>query len=189
MEMLGVSSMTVRRDVEVLAHRGAVMKTVGSVVKSGSLCISSRAAYPLSYRRTPLPSGQSPRVRSKSLAQANLLRKFMSYRTSEQETTFFKKNGYLIIPRQIFPEEKYNRLKARGEQLFQANTSPNGKSPAVIDCPHWRDPSMFEWIFASEMLDLVEPVLGPDIGVFASHFLQKPPAVGMRVPWHEDSAY
>jgi ectoine hydroxylase-related dioxygenase (phytanoyl-CoA dioxygenase family) len=32
-------------------------------------------------------------------------------------------------------------------------------------------------------------LIGPNIAVFACHLLQKPPQVGKRVPWHEDSAY
>jgi ectoine hydroxylase-related dioxygenase (phytanoyl-CoA dioxygenase family) len=39
------------------------------------------------------------------------------------------------------------------------------------------------------VLDLVESLIGPDIVLFSSHFICKPPAVGKRVPWHEDSAY
>jgi ectoine hydroxylase-related dioxygenase (phytanoyl-CoA dioxygenase family) len=35
----------------------------------------------------------------------------------------------------------------------------------------------------------VEPLLGPDIALFSSHFICKPPGSGQRVPWHEDSAY
>ncbi|MBM3278136.1 MAG: phytanoyl-CoA dioxygenase family protein, partial [Candidatus Handelsmanbacteria bacterium] len=42
---------------------------------------------------------------------------------------------------------------------------------------------------ADEILDLVEPLIGPDIAIFACHLLQKPPQIGKRVPWHEDSAY
>ena len=113
----------------------------------------------------------------------------MSYRTSEQEAAFFKENGYLIIPRQIFAPEKFERLKAHSEKLFAEASTPGQRHPALIDCPHWRDPALFEWIAAPEMLDLVEPIIGPDIAIFACHFLQKPPAVGQRVPWHEDSAY
>src|SRR5262249_40716024 len=59
----------------------------------------------------------------------------------------------------------------------------------LIDCPHWHEPRMFAWLFAPEILNLVEPLIGPDIGLFACHLLWKPPSVGKRVPWHEDSAY
>ncbi len=58
-----------------------------------------------------------------------------------------------------------------------------------MDVPHFTDPKLFEWLFADEVLDLVEPILGPDIALWSSHFLCKPPGNGKRVPWHEDSFY
>ena len=45
------------------------------------------------------------------------------------------------------------------------------------------------WLFADEVLDLVEPILGPNIALFSSHFICKPRGNGKRVPWHEDSYY
>ncbi len=45
------------------------------------------------------------------------------------------------------------------------------------------------WAFDNDVLDLVEPILGPDIALFSTHFICKPKGNGKRVPWHEDSAY
>jgi hypothetical protein len=100
----------------------------------------------------------------------------------------YGRDGYLILHEQIFSPEKFARVRAYCDGKF-AEANKGGDKPAIIDCPHWSDPRIFEWIFADEMLDLVEPLIGPDIGVFACHLLQKPPGVGKRVPWHEDSAY
>ena len=58
-----------------------------------------------------------------------------------------------------------------------------------MDVPHFTDPALFQWLFADEVLDLVEPILGPDIALFSSHFICKPGGDGRRVPWHEDSYY
>jgi len=58
-----------------------------------------------------------------------------------------------------------------------------------MDVPHFSFPQLYEWLFADEVLDLVEPLLGPDIALFSSHFISKPGFTGKRVPWHEDSAY
>jgi hypothetical protein len=100
----------------------------------------------------------------------------------------YGRDGYLILHRPVFSPEKFARVQAFCAGKF-AEANQGANMPAIIDCPHWSDPRMFEWIFAPEMLDLVEPLIGPDIGVFACHLLQKPAAVGKRVPWHEDSAY
>jgi ectoine hydroxylase-related dioxygenase (phytanoyl-CoA dioxygenase family) len=48
---------------------------------------------------------------------------------------------------------------------------------------------LFTWLLDDAVLDLVEPLLGPDIALFSSHFICKPAGDGKRVPWHEDSAY
>jgi ectoine hydroxylase-related dioxygenase (phytanoyl-CoA dioxygenase family) len=102
----------------------------------------------------------------------------------------YQRDGYVIISRPTFSSAKFARLKQHCETKFaRAAASQGGKPVSLIDCPHWQDPAMFEWLLADEMLDLVEPLIGPDIGLFASHLLQKPAAVGKRVPWHEDSAY
>jgi ectoine hydroxylase-related dioxygenase (phytanoyl-CoA dioxygenase family) len=58
-----------------------------------------------------------------------------------------------------------------------------------MDVPHFTDTKLFEWLFSDEVLDLVEPIIGPDIALFSSHFICKPKGDGKRVPWHEDSFY
>ena len=36
---------------------------------------------------------------------------------------------------------------------------------------------------------MIEPFLGPDIALWSSHFICKPPGHGRAAPWHEDSNY
>lgn len=100
----------------------------------------------------------------------------------------YDRDGYLILHHPVFSPEKFARVQAYCAGKF-AEANKGADVPAIIDCPHWADPRIFEWIMAPEMLDLVEPLIGPDIGIFACHLLQKPASVGKRVPWHEDSAY
>jgi hypothetical protein len=107
-----------------------------------------------------------------------------------EDVTFYNEQGYLVIAQSIFSAEKFARLQALAHEKYaEATEKQGGTTPSLIDCPHWSDPRLFEWLFAEEVLDLVEPLIGPDIAIFACHFLQKPPQVGKRVPWHEDSAY
>lgn len=112
----------------------------------------------------------------------------MNNELTPAELSQFSQSGYLIRHQPTFSSDKFARLKRYAEDLFD-RAAAGGDEPTLIDCPHWGDPAMFEWIGTPEMLSMVEPILGPDIGVFACHFLQKPPTVGKRVPWHEDSAY
>lgn len=114
----------------------------------------------------------------------------MQARVTPDMAAAYDRDGYLIIPGTVFDDATFAALKAKADATFAKRAAErDGVAPSLVDCPHWDDPEMFRWIFAPEMLALVEPVIGPDIAVFASHFLQKPAEVGKRVPWHEDSAY
>ena len=102
----------------------------------------------------------------------------------------FREEGYLILPEPVFSPERFERLRSLEASKFaEYAEKAGGVAPSLIDCPHWSDPRLFEWLLAEEMLSLVEPLLGPDIAIFACHFLRKPAQVGKRVPWHEDSSY
>ena len=39
------------------------------------------------------------------------------------------------------------------------------------------------------LLDIAEQFLGPDLSLFASHYIAKPPRTGKSVPWHQDGSY
>jgi len=108
-------------------------------------------------------------------------------RLSETEVKHFWDEGYVIYKKPVLPEAKFKGLQEHFEKKLAA--LPPGARPENMDMPHMSDPKLFEWLFAPEILDLVEPILGPDIALFASHFLCKPKGDGKRVPWHEDSWY
>ncbi len=109
------------------------------------------------------------------------------HRLNQDQVDRYMNEGYLIYPEKIFSDEKFEKLKAHFEKKL-ANL-PEGARPEGMDVPHFTDPALFEWLFADEVLDLVEPILGPDIALFSSHFICKPKGDGRKVPWHEDSFY
>jgi len=108
-------------------------------------------------------------------------------RLSPEQVAAYHQQGFLICPEPILPEAKFHRLKEHFERELAA-LSPAAR-PESMDVPHFTDVALFEWLFADEILDLVEPITGPDIALFSSHFICKPKGDGRRVPWHEDSAY
>ena len=111
----------------------------------------------------------------------------MTTALSQLEVTKYRDDGYLILDRPILPEDSFERLQALCEESLAATSCD--VAPALLDCPHCKDPRYFEWIFSDAFLDIMESLIGPDVGVFACHILQKPPGAGKRVPWHEDSGY
>lgn len=108
-------------------------------------------------------------------------------RLSEQQLSSYRKEGFLVYDQPVFSPGKFRKLKDCFERLL-VNLPPHVR-PESMDVPHFLYPELFQWLFDDEVLDLVEPILGPDIALFSSHFICKPGGTGKRVPWHEDSAY
>ena len=108
-------------------------------------------------------------------------------RLSSAQVEFYKREGYVIYREPVFAPAKFQGLKHHFEAKLAA-LPPDGR-PESMDVPHFTDTKLFDWLFSDEALDLVEPLLGPDICLFSSHFICKPKGNGKRVPWHEDSFY
>jgi ectoine hydroxylase-related dioxygenase (phytanoyl-CoA dioxygenase family) len=102
------------------------------------------------------------------------------------DVQFFQDNGYVLPHTQLFSEEKLARL----EGIFNEHLSEKGdKLSDELDTPHFRDQRLMDFLLSDEVLDTVEPLVGPDIALWTSHFISKDPKVGRATPWHEDSAY
>ncbi len=99
----------------------------------------------------------------------------------------YHKDGYILFDEPIFSPEKFKRLVSIFEEL--ATDRDAGKRTDELDKPHFTDPRLFEFLMANEVLNLVEPLIGPNIGLWSSHFIAKEPLVGRATPWHEDSTY
>jgi phytanoyl-CoA dioxygenase PhyH len=114
----------------------------------------------------------------------------ISPRLTSQEVEFYQREGYLLHHQAVFSRQKFEKLKNHFEELLdQWLADPRMRSPEHMDVPHFIHPSLFEWLLDDAVLNLVEPIIGPDIALWTSHFICKPPAIGKRVPWHEDSSY
>jgi chlorinating enzyme len=106
--------------------------------------------------------------------------------TAEQVETY-RREGYLIYKQPVLPEDKFNALRAYFDKLLA--DLPASERPEAMDVPHFMNPELNKWAMDDAILDLVEPITGPDIALFSTHFICKPKGNGKRVPWHEDSAY
>lgn len=100
---------------------------------------------------------------------------------------FYQENGYVLFKQPVFADEKFQRLTALFEDLLERRDDAG--QPLNLDTPHFYEPRLLEFLLADEILDLVEPLIGPDIGLWSSHFINKEPFTGKATPWHEDSAY
>ena len=107
----------------------------------------------------------------------------MSTRLSSEQIAHYNSEGYVLFHQPVFAPEKFARLQA----IFEEGLKKYGEND--LDTIHFRDARLLEFLLSDEILDLVEPVVGPNIGLWSSHFISKPAGVGKATPWHEDSAY
>jgi len=98
----------------------------------------------------------------------------------------YNRQGYLLYNEQLFSPERLDGLRG----IFEQHLAQKGdKLSDELDTPHFRDERLLDYLLSDEVLDLVEPIVGPNIALWSSHFICKDPHVGRATPWHEDSAF
>ena len=105
---------------------------------------------------------------------------------TQAEVDFYDEQGYALYKNQLFGAEKQAELSAIFEEQWEM---VGRRLNSELDTPHFRDERLLKFLLADEVLDLVEPILGQNIGLWSSHFICKEPLIGKQTPWHEDSAY
>lgn len=107
-------------------------------------------------------------------------------RLTDEQIAMYRKEGYTLYKKPLFSAERQQELT----DIFEEQWALVGrKLNSELDTPHFRDERLLKFLLADEVLDLVEPLIGPNIGLWSSHFICKEPLIGKQTPWHEDSAY
>jgi hypothetical protein len=110
----------------------------------------------------------------------------MTQTLSDADVAFFRENGYLLPGRQLLSADRLTQL----EQIFNEHLADKGdKLSDELDTPHYRDERLLDFLLSDEVLDWIEPLVGPNIALWSSHFISKDPFTGRATPWHEDSAF
>jgi len=105
---------------------------------------------------------------------------------TDENVQSFRENGYLLPQKQLFSPERFAAL----QNIFEGHLADKGdKLSDELDTPHFRDRRLLDFLLSDEVLDVVEPLVGPDIALWTSHFISKEPKTGRATPWHEDSAF
>jgi hypothetical protein len=98
----------------------------------------------------------------------------------------YDREGYLVFPHVLDP----NLIRAAGEHVeWLQRKNPDVRPEALHHHLMWDDPFWIRLVSDSRLLDLVEPIIGPDIALFASHYICKPGGDGLPVLWHQDGSY
>jgi hypothetical protein len=133
------------------------------------------------------PSAEKAQANTTMNTTLSQLRAQPQARLVPEQIARFRNEGYLIHEQPVLPLRSFLKLKDCFEGLLAA--LPKDERPEAMDVPHFVHPQLFEWAFDDAVLDLVAPIIGPDIALFSTHFICKPKGNGKRVPWHEDSSY
>lgn len=117
-------------------------------------------------------------------------------RLSEEEIGTYREEG-LVIPEYRFPGDLFAELRDDCERLIRDN--PEIRPEKLISAHLERRPGRAEGLRGggrilryathSDILDLVEQLIGPDIILWGSAMFAKPAGEGMEVPWHQDGHY
>ncbi|WP_255951104.1 phytanoyl-CoA dioxygenase family protein [Streptomyces odontomachi] len=98
----------------------------------------------------------------------------------------FERDGYTIFREVIDPElikEVDAHVTWLGQQHPEVRPEQLGHT-FLKDDPFW-----LRLVSDDRLLDIAEMFVGPDIALFASHYISKSPYSGQPVLWHQDSAF
>jgi ectoine hydroxylase-related dioxygenase (phytanoyl-CoA dioxygenase family) len=110
----------------------------------------------------------------------------MTVKVNTNFADFYQQHGYYIMREALLPDGVFKCLCNIFEELLAKNKDIRSDE---LDTPHFSVPGLQEMLMHDRVLDLVERLIGPDIGLWSSHFISKAPYIGRPTPWHEDSAY
>lgn len=98
----------------------------------------------------------------------------------------YHEQGYAIVHEPVFSAGDFSRLS----EIFEEHLASKGEKRAdQLDTPHFRDERLLDYLMNESILDMIEQIIGPDIGLWSSHFISKEPRIGRATPWHSDAAY
>ena len=98
----------------------------------------------------------------------------------------YEQEGYVIV-RNVLDEALMAEARDHIDWLLEKNP---GVSPEQLDHQLVTKDAFWVRLVSDErLLDVAQQFLGPDVGLFASHYIAKPPFTGRIVPWHQDGSY
>lgn len=98
----------------------------------------------------------------------------------------YQKEGYTIF-RKVLDEELLAEASAHVEWLQRKN--PHLRPEHLGHTLIRNDPFWIRLVSDERLLDIAELFIGPNIALFASHYISKPPSEGQPVLWHQDGSY
>jgi ectoine hydroxylase-related dioxygenase (phytanoyl-CoA dioxygenase family) len=98
----------------------------------------------------------------------------------------YEQEGYVIV-RDVLDDDLIGEASRHVEWLQRRHPDLSSEelgTRLVKDDPFW-----VRLVSDDRLLDVAEQFVGPDIALFASHYISKPPYEGRPVLWHQDGSY
>jgi ectoine hydroxylase-related dioxygenase (phytanoyl-CoA dioxygenase family) len=98
----------------------------------------------------------------------------------------YDRDGYLIV-RGVVDRDLASEASAHVDWLCRRHPELRPEQlghQLVADDPFW-----VRLVGDDRLLDVAEAFVGPNIALFASHYIAKPPHTGQAVLWHQDGAF
>ena len=98
----------------------------------------------------------------------------------------YEREGYVLAPG-VIDRSLVEEARRHVDWLLERNP---GLRPEQLHHDLMKDdPFWVRLVSDPRLLDIVEQFLGPDIALFASHYIAKRPRDGQAVLWHQDGSY
>ena len=121
---------------------------------------------------------------------------------TQQQKEYFNEQGYLVVE-QVFSPAEVERLRSSADALaaqahgFTESTDrfklkafgSGGTMVQQIAEPHEISGEWLNLAKNPRQLDIIEDLLGPNIQLYYSMMMMKPPREGFTAPWHQDFAF
>jgi phytanoyl-CoA hydroxylase len=98
----------------------------------------------------------------------------------------YEDDGYVVF-REVLDRDLVAEANDHVDWLLEQNPDLRPEDlghPLAVDDPFW-----VRLVSDDRLLDIAEQFIGPDIALFATHYICKPPRTGQPVLWHQDGAF
>ncbi len=106
--------------------------------------------------------------------------------TLHDQVKQYEQEGYTIF-RNVLGGDLIEETRAHIDWLLRKN--PDKRPEQLTHELMTNDAFWVRLISDDRLLDIAQGFLGPDIALFASHYICKPPGDGQAVLWHQDGGY
>ena len=95
----------------------------------------------------------------------------------------YRRDGYQLLGT-VISGPALESARANLDRLI-ASRHPNIGSDEIYSA-HQQERWLLEIAASAPLLDAIEAQIGPDIVLWSTHLICKPPRTGRAIPWHQD---